>query len=152
MESYGLDPLHYLTLPSFSWHACLRMTRIKLDLMNDPEHFLMVKNNIRGGILVVSHRHAKANNPYNEQPYDPSLPTSYLTYVDANNLYGHAMRQPLPIGKFQLLQQHEIDDMDDHKIRNIPENSDTGYIFDVDLDYPTDLHDRHNDTHAPRNN
>ena len=144
MGSYGLDPLHYLTLPSFSWHACLRMTRIKLDL-NDPEHFLMVENNIRGGISVVSHRYAKANNPYNEQPYDPSLPTSYLTYVDANNLYGHAMRQPLPIGKFQLLQQHEIDDMDDHKIRNIPENSDTGYIFDVDLDYPTELHSKHND-------
>ena len=143
--SYGLDPLHYLTLPSFSWDACLRKTRVELDLLDDPEKFLMIENNIRGGLSGVSHRHARANNPYTEHPYNSSLPNSYITYVDANNLYGHAMRQPLPTGKFRFLQPNEIRDLET-KIRTvgIPTESETGYILDVDLDYPDHLHDDHN--------
>ena len=98
----------------------------------------MVENNIR----VVSHRHAKANNPYTEHAYDTNLPTSYITYVDANNLYGHAMRQPLPTGDFRLLQPDEIADLN---IMTVPTDSETGYILEVDLDYPDHLHDVHND-------
>ena len=143
--SYGLDPLHYLTLPSFSWDACLRKTRVELDLLNDPEKFLMIENNIRGGLSGVSHRHVSANNPYTEHPYNSSLPNSYISYVNANNLYGHAMRQPLPTGKFRFLQPNEIRDLE-KKIRtvSIETESETGYILDFDLDYPSHLHDDHN--------
>ena len=102
----------------------------------------MIENNIRAGIFVVSHRHAKANNPYTEHLHDSSLPTSYITYVDANNLYGHAIRQPLPIGKFKFLESDEIRDLD---ITTTPTDSTLGYILDVDLDYPDTLLDSHND-------
>jgi len=140
--SYNLDPLHYLTLPSFSWDACLKMTGVELDLIDDPEKFLMIENNIRGGISVVSHRYAKANNPYTEDEYDETQPTSYITYVDSNNLYGCAMREPLPTGNFNFLQSDEIASLD---IMSIASDSTIGYILDVDLDYPDHLHDSHND-------
>jgi len=141
-ESYDLDPLHYLTLPSFSWDACLKVTRVQLDLMDTPEKFLMIENNIRGGISVVSHRHAKANNAYTDDYYDFSTPTSFLLYVDSNNLYGHAMRQPLPFGEFEFLSDEAIDNLETN-IATIPADSETGYILDVDLDYPSELHDLH---------
>ena len=85
----------------------MKYTHAKLDLITDM--YLMIENNMRGGIATISHRHAQANNPQVEG-YDPSKPTSFITYLDANNLYGTAMSEPLPVGngssqirKFQTL-------------------------------------------------
>jgi len=64
----------------------------------------MIENNMRGGIATISHGHAAVNNPLVEG-YDPNKPTSYITYLDANNLYGDAMRNPLPVGKFEFICQ-----------------------------------------------
>jgi len=61
----------------------------------------MIKNNVCGRIATISHRHAAANNPFVEG-YHPTKHTSYITYLDANNLYGDAMSNPLPVGKFQF--------------------------------------------------
>jgi len=72
--------------------------------------------------------------------YDPNKPTSYITYLDANNLYGDAMSNPLPVGKFKFLSQTEIDQFD---LMSIPPDGDTGYIIECDLIYPDHLHDEH---------
>ena len=84
ISDYRLDPAHYYTLPGFTFDACLKFTEQELDLFTDSEKFLFIENSIRRGISVVSHRHAKANNPL-VHDYDHNLPHSYLTYLDANN-------------------------------------------------------------------
>ena len=71
--------------------------------------------------------------------YDPSRPTRYLQYLDANNLYGWAMSQPLPTGGFRWVDIHP------DKISKLVNNSEKGYLLEVDILYPEELHDYHND-------
>ena len=104
---YGHDSAHYYTLPGFTFDACLKFAEQDLDLFTDSEKFLFIENSIRGGIGVVSHRHAKANNPF-VPDYDHNSPHSYLTYLDSNNLYGGAMSEALPIGDFTFLPEDEV--------------------------------------------
>ena len=101
LEHYSLDPAHFYTSPGLAWKACLRKTRVRLELLTDPDMFLMFKRGIRGGITQAVHRYASANNKYMGNQYDPSQESSYLEYLDANNLYDWAMSQPLPIGRFR---------------------------------------------------
>ena len=96
---------------------------------------------MRGGISMITHRYAKANNKY-LQDYDPEKPTSFIIYKDANNLYGHAMSQPLPIGDFKWMPEREIASFD---VTTVTDDADTGYILEVDLEYPPELHDLHSD-------
>ena len=65
---------------------------------------LMFERGIRGGITQSVNRWAAANNPYMSSEYDKSKPTKYLQYLDANNLYGWAMSQPLPAGEFRWIE------------------------------------------------
>jgi len=82
---HRLECLHFITLPSLSWAIALKMTRVKLNLLTDPDAYLMVENAMRGGIATISTRHAVANNSYLTD-YDQQQPTSFITYLDANNL------------------------------------------------------------------
>ena len=100
LENYGLYPSHFYTAPGLVWKACLKKTGIKLELLLDPDMLLMFERGIRGEITQSVHRWSAANNPYMGSEYDSSKPTRYLQYLDANNLYGWAMSQPLPTGKF----------------------------------------------------
>ena len=100
LRQYGLDPAHYFTSPGLSWDALLKKTGVELELLTDHEMHLFVERGIRGGISMVSKRHAKANNPL-VTDYDPSKPNSYIMYLDANNLYGWAMSKPLPKSGFK---------------------------------------------------
>ena len=100
LENYGLDPSHFYTVPGLAWKACLKKTGIRLELLLDPDMLLMFERGIRGGITQSVHRWAAANNPYMGSEYDKSKPTKYLQYLDANNLYGWVMSQPLPTGYF----------------------------------------------------
>jgi len=84
MKEHNLDCLHFVTLPSLAWASALKFTGIELDLIIDPDAYLMIENNMRGGIATISHRHAEANNPLVEG-YDSSKPTSYITYLHAKN-------------------------------------------------------------------
>ena len=139
LEDYNLDPAHYLTLPNFSWDAMLLKTGICLDLIYDEEVYKMVASGLRGGMRQVSHRKAEANNKYMEDDYDKSKESSYINYLDANNLYGLAMCKKLPYKdiKFDnILTEEDILNYD---------NGDLGYILDVDLEYPKELHDKHID-------
>jgi len=103
--------------------------------------YLMIENNMRGGIATISHRHAQANNPLVEA-YDPSKPNSSITYLDANNPYGTAMSEPLPVGNFRFLSPHEISDID---VMKISAHGGMGYIIECDLKYPEKLHELHTD-------
>ena len=95
-----MDPDHFLSLPGFAWQACLKKTNVKLELLTDYDMLLMVKEGIRGGICHSIHRHAKANNKYKEN-YNKNEESSHIQYLDANNLYGWAMSQKLPVNNFK---------------------------------------------------
>ena len=115
------------------------MTEVKLELLTDPDMYLFFERGVRGGVSMIMKQYAKANNKYMRVDYDPNKPSIYLPYLDANNLYGWAMSQPLPVSGFQWLSEEEILEMEnDHsKIQRC--------TLEVDLDYPNHLHDLHND-------
>ena len=101
LRHYSPDPVHFYTSPGLAWKACSKHTRIKLELLTDPEMLLMFEQGIRGGITKAVRKYAAANNPYMGDKFDPNEDTTYLQYLDANNLYGWAMSQPLPTGGFR---------------------------------------------------
>ena len=141
IEYYKLDPCHYFTSPGLSWDAMLKMTDIKLELMTDIDMFQFIEKGMRGGISYIANRYGKANNKYIKE-YDEKALTKYIMYLDANNLYGHAMSQYLPTGNFKWMTQKRIDNIDLAKYK---EDSNKGLILEVDLEYPKELHDLHND-------
>ena len=139
LAHYGLDPAHYYTSPGLSWDALLKTTGVELELLTDYDKHLFFERGIRGGISMVSKRHATANNPMVEG-HDSSKPNSWILYLDANNLYGHAMSQSLPTGGFRWLEENEINAFDVHQVAD---DSEKGYVLEVDLEYPRELHDEH---------
>ena len=102
---------------------------------------LFFEEGMRGGISMISNRYLKANNPYLPD-FDPHLPTSYIIYLDANNLYGSVMIQRLPVGEFEWMTEEQIKHF---KVDDIPDDADYGYALQVDLYYPPELHDLHSD-------
>ena len=101
LQHYKLDPAHFYTSPGLAWKVCLKRTGIKLELLTDPDMLLMFERGIRGGITQAVWKYAAANNPYMGDKFDPNEDTTYLQYLDANNLYGWVMSQPLPTGGFR---------------------------------------------------
>ena len=87
LKVFELDPADFLSLPGLAWQACLKKTNIKLKLLTDSDMLLTVAERIRGGICHSIHRYTKANNKYMEN-YDKNQESSYIQYLDANNLYG----------------------------------------------------------------
>ena len=141
LQYYKLDPCHYFTSPGLSWDAMLKMTDIKLELMVDIDMFQFIEKGMRGGISYIANRYGKANNKYMKN-YDEKTPSKYIMYLDANNLYGWAMSQYLPTGNFKWLSQNQIEKTN---LGKYTENSKKGLILEVDLEYPQELHDLHND-------
>ncbi|XP_025265427.1 uncharacterized protein LOC112638265 [Camponotus floridanus] len=139
LESYGLDPAYYFTLPGYTWDAMLKYTGVRFELLTDIDMMMFVERGIRGGLSQCSNRYARANNKY-MSAYDPSRPSIYLMYLDINNLYGWAMCQPLPYERFEW-----VDDLKSLDVMSVTEDSTIGYILEVDLDYPADAHDAHAD-------
>lgn len=139
IASYGLDPAYYYTLPGFTWDSMLKHTHINFELLTDIDMIMFIERGIRGGLSQCSNRYAQANNKYMKS-YDPSKSSSYLMYFDINNLYGFAMAQPLPYKDFRW-----VDDVTNFNFMDIALDSPTGYILEVDLEYPQNLHDVHSD-------
>ena len=102
----------------------------------------MVENGIRGGICQSTHRYAKANNKYIKN-YDKKIESSQLTYLDANNLYGWAMFQKLPVNGFMW--EYDLSRFNEDFIKSYNENSDKGYFLEVDIEYPKQLWSSHKD-------
>ena len=97
LRHYSLDPVHFYTSPGLTWKACFKHTGIKLELLTDPEMLLMFERRISGGITQVVRKYAAANNPYMGDKFDPNEDTTYLQYLDANNLYGWECHNPFQL-------------------------------------------------------
>ena len=143
LDNYKLDPSHYITAPGLSWDAYLKSTHVSIDLLSDQKTFQFVESGIRGGISMLSHSYAKANNKYLED-YDPTKASNYIIYLDANNLYGHAMSEFLPISQFRMV-EHDHLDATYEKILKYSKDNEVGAFLKVDLEYPHELHELHND-------
>ena len=106
LKEYELDPAHILSLPGLAWQACLKKTNMKLELLTDYDMLLMVEEGIKGGICHSIHRYAKANNKYMKNNNN-NEESSYIQYLDANNLYGWAMSKKLPVIGFKWIETTE---------------------------------------------
>ena len=141
MKNYGLDPANgYFTLPNFAWDSMMKKTKVKLEQLTDIDMYLFCEKGIRGGVSMISHRYASANNKY-LKVYIPGDITSYIIYLDANNLYGIAMVQKLPTGDFRWVDE---DELTFKYIKNYDADEETGLFVECDLHYPQHLHDAHN--------
>ena len=120
-----------------AWRACLKCMGIKLELLTNPDMLLMFERGIRGGITQAVCKYTSANNKYMGDKFNPNEDTTYLQYLD--DLYGWAMSQPLPTGGFRWV------DVNHNEISELATRTDKGYLLEVDLSYPKELHNAHND-------
>ena len=150
LKEYELDPAHFLSLSGLAWQACLKKTNTELELLIDYDMLLMVEEGIRGGICHSIHQYAKANNKYMKN-YNNNEESSYIQYLDANNLHGWAMSKKLPVNGFKWTDTSETSALarnniiNEEFIKNYNENNDKIYIFEVDVKYPKRLHNLHSD-------
>ena len=121
----------YQVLPGM---LTLKITKVQLELLSDPDMLLMIESGIRGGIVTISHRHAKANNEYMGTEFDSAEESKFISYLDANNLYGWVMSKQLPTSGFEWMTDNKLEDW-----------KHLSCFLEVDLEYPEDLHDLHND-------
>ena len=140
IEIYELDPAHFLSAPRLAWQACLKKTGVSLELLTDRDMLLMYEKGTRGGIGHAIYRYAEANNKY-MMSHDKNKEPSYLEYLDSNNLYGWPMCKKLPVSDFKWVNDLSI--FTEDFIKNYDENSDKGYIFEVDIEYPTNIYMQH---------
>ena len=141
LNYYGLDPAYYITLPNYAWSAFLHMTGVRLQQIHIKEMYEMIENGLRGGMTQCTYKKVEANNKYMNEEYDKSKPSSYINYLDANNLYGLAMSKKLPYDDFTWY----FKKIDEKKIMNYNDEDETGFILEVDLAYPKEIHDLHKD-------
>ena len=125
--------------PGLAWQACLRSTKVELELLTDIDMLLMAEKGTRGGICQAIHRYAKAKNKYMEN-YDKDIISSYITYLDGNILRGWAMSRKLPVNGFKWVEK--ISRFNEIFIKNYNENSDIGYFPEVDKTLKTSLKSR----------
>jgi len=146
---FDLDPAHYLTAPSLTWDRLLYESKQKLELLIDYDMLMLIEKGLRGGVSsVMGSRYFKANNKTIDG-YNPLEPDSWIHYVDANNLYGWAMQQPLPTGGFKWIynsigENIPIDDINKIKeiLKNIKKHKDDdplGLLLEVDFEYPDSI-------------
>ena len=135
------DVFENFTSLGLSWDAMLKMTNIKLELMTDIDMFQFIEKGMHGGVSYIANRYGNANNKYMKE-YNEKAPSKYIMYLDANNLYGWAMSQYLPTGNFKWMTDKKISKIDLGKYKA---DGKKGLILEIDLEYPRELHDIHND-------
>ena len=142
LKNYELDPAHFVSLLGLAWQACLKKTNVELELLTDYDMLLMVEEGIRGGICHAIQRYAHANNKYMND-YNKKEKSSYIQYLDANNLYGKAKTEKLPVRGFRWME--DISKIDEDFVKDYNKNDNKGYILDVDVDNPSKLQNLHSD-------
>ena len=116
----------------------LKMTDVKLEKISDIDKYLFIEKELRGGISDIAIRCAKANNTW--MTIDSKKPSTFITYLGMNNLYGGGLSEYLPYSEFEWLKK-----VDGFDVNSISEKSEIGYFLEVDLEYPDELHELHND-------
>ena len=136
VNEFDINPLYCVSLPGYTWQCGLKYTGINLQTLHDKDMILLLENNIRGGISsVMGDRYIKSNE------------NKKILYIDANNLYGHSMSQPLPFDEIKFDNNVTLED-----ILNTPDDNDIGYFVEVDLTYPNNIKEKtKNFTFAPVN-
>ena len=129
---------HYLSAPASSWDAMLNMAKVELELIPDPDMYIFHEKGSRGGVSYISNRYIKANNKYLKS-YDPKQQSKHIIYLDANNLDGYAMPKFLPTSGFKWTDPKGFNS---NKYTN---NSSKGCVLEVNLEYPKELRQLHND-------
>ena len=141
LQQYNIDPCYYFSAPHFTFDAFLRHSSLTLELLSDINQYLFIIKGIRGGMSMVSKRHAVTNNKYVEG-YNSSKSSSFILYLDANNLYGRAMQEYLPWKNFEWMSPHQLNyDF----IKRLEPEGEVGCIIQCRLEYPVALHDYHSD-------
>ena len=144
LKFYGLEPCHNFSSPGLSWDAMLKMTGVKLEKIPDIGKYLFIEKRLRGGISDIAKRYAKANNKYIND-HDSKKPSTFISYLYINNLYGWTMSEYLPYSEFEWLKNVDKFDVMSVKKCNSIEKSPIGYFIKVDLKYPDKLHELNND-------
>lgn len=140
LQTLKLDASHFMTAPGFAFDCMLKHTNVKLERLKQYDIQLFLENGIRGGICHSVKRYVKANIPNIENiNYEPNKPITWLAYLDCVNLYGKSMLSALPHKNFEWFNDLSID------ITQIDDDAPYGYILEVDVIYPKQLHDNHND-------
>ena len=136
LEKYGLDPSHYVTAAHLANNAMMKVTGV--EILTDPDMYLFFEKSKRGGVSSAMKRYSVANNKYMKN-YDPEKPSVFIEYLDKNGLYTSILGGPLPFSGFRWLTEEEIDEMmkEHTKIRSC--------TLKVDLEYPKEPHDLHNE-------
>ena len=118
LNIYERHPVHFVFALGLAWQACLKMTGVKLELVADYDMILMIEKGIRGGICQTIHRPAKANNKYMKN-YNKNIESSYIEYLDVNNLFGWTMYQKLPVNDFKWIEKEQLSKFNEDFIRNL---------------------------------
>ena len=119
----------------------LRETKAKIELFTDINMVLIIEKGIGGGLTQVVKKHGIANNKYLPN-YDSTKKSTHLQYLDANNLYGYAMIKKLPLDGYEC---HSVARFDSDFIKNYGDKGDKGYLFEVDVEYASELRSAHED-------
>ena len=123
INEYKINPLYFVSLPGYTWQCGLKYTGMNLQTLQDRDMILLLENNIRGGISsVMGDRYIKSDE------------NKKILYIDANNLYGHSMSEPLPYDEIKFDNNVNLED-----ILNTPDDSDVGYFTEIDLKYPDSI-------------
>ena len=144
IEDDGLDPAHYFTLPGLGWDSALKRSGVTIDLLPEEEMYKFIESAIRGGMTFCNRHYTRVNSPdVDQENYDPTKPVLELLYVDANNLYGKSLSEPLPCNEPRWMTQEECNLFLDKNwllsqdfIKSLQ-----GYTIQVDLEYPAAIHD-----------
>ena len=126
VNEFGINPLYCVSLPGYTWQCGLKYTGINLQTLQDKDMILLLENNIRGGISsVMGDRYVRSDE------------NKKILYIDANNLYGHSMSEPLPYDEIKFDNNVELEE-----ILNTPDDSDIGYFVETDLKYPDNIKEK----------
>lgn len=153
-ERFGIDPLYFFTLASYTKQAMFKSLGVKLPLITNANIYRMLENNKRGGMSGIMKRYARANNKYMKPltitrngkeetiEYDPSKPSTFLIDLDMNALYTHTMSGLLPdTAPEQISEKGFIEE----NIMGLDENGEDCYFLLIDGYFPPECHDKLND-------
>ena len=129
-----------MSTPALSWDAILNMANVEPELILDADMYLFFKNGMREGVSHMSQIYSKVSKKYLTL-YDPKQELHHLLYLDTNNLYGYAMSEVLPTGRFKWIDHNEFD------VNKYTCNSSKGCALKVNLEYPKEFKELHNDYH-----
>ena len=139
LKYYELDPCYYFSSPGLNWDAVLKKTKIELEKISDIDKYLFIEKGTKGGVSYIAIRYARTNRKYMND-FNSEEPSTFITHLDKNNLYGLSMSEYRSYEKFEWLEN--IDEFD---VMSINKKSEIRYIFEVDLEYPKELHELRND-------